>query len=118
MSMSIDSMASMLNTTNTDATTNYNANALKKSLNGVSSDTSADELMQVCKDFESYFVEQDNKQMKDTFTSYDDEDSTMSQYKDLYMAQSIETVADEMEDQIGECYTQTLYEQMKRNIGQ
>ena len=47
MSMSIDSMASMLNTTNTDATTNYNANALKKSLNGVSSDTSADELMQV-----------------------------------------------------------------------
>ena len=56
MSMSIDSMASMLNTTNTDATTNYNANALKKSLNGVSSDTSADELMQVCKDFESYFV--------------------------------------------------------------
>ena len=47
MSMSIDSMASMLNTTNTDATTNYNANALKKSLNGVSSDTSSDELMQV-----------------------------------------------------------------------
>ena len=47
MSMSIDSMASMLNTTNTDATTNYNANALKKSLNGVSSETSADELMQV-----------------------------------------------------------------------
>ena len=38
MSMSIDSMASMLNTTNTDATTNYNANALKKSLNGVSSE--------------------------------------------------------------------------------
>ena len=117
MSMSIDSMASMLNTTNTDATTNYNANALKKSLNGVSSDTSADELMQVCKDFESYFVEQVIKQMKDTFTSDDDEDSTMSQYKDLYMDQAIETVADEMVDQIGESYTQTLYEQMKRNYG-
>ena len=118
MSMSIDSMASMLNTTNTDATTNYNANALKKSLNGVSSDTSADELMQVCKDFESYFVEQVIKQMKDTFTSDDDEDSTMSQYKDLYMDQAIETVADEMVDQIGESYTQTLYEQLKCNIGQ
>ena len=118
MSMSIDSMASMLNTTNTDATTNYNANALKKSLNGVSSDTSADELIEVCKDFESYFVEQVIKQMKDTFTSDDDEDSTMSQYKDLYMDQAIETVADEMVDQIGESYTQTLYEQMKRNIGQ
>ena len=83
MSMSIDSMASMLNTTNTDATTNYNANALKKSLNGVSSDTSADELMQVCKDFESYFVE--------------------------------EKIADELIDQVGGNFTQSLYEQMKRN---
>ena len=91
---------------------------MKKSLNGVSSGTTADELMQVCKDFESYFVEQVIKQMKDTFTSDDDEDSTMSQYKDLYMDQAIETVADEMVDQIGESYTQTLYEQMKRNIGQ
>ena len=72
--MSIDSMASMLNTTNTDATTNYNANALKKSLNGVSSDTSADELMQVCKDFESYFVEErciiiNNDRLYDGFCS-------------------------------------------------
>lgn len=31
--------------------------------------------------------------MKDTFTSDDDGDSTMSQYKDLYMDQAIETVA-------------------------
>ena len=30
----------------------------------------------------------------------------------------MQTVADEMVDQIGESYTQTLYEQMKRNIGQ
>ena len=71
MSMSIDSMASMLNTTNTDATTNYNANALKKSLNGVSSDTSADELMQVCKDFESYFVEEVIKEVKKNDRLYD-----------------------------------------------
>ena len=63
MSMSIDSMASMLNTTNTDATTNYNANALKKSLNGVSSDTSADELMQVCHDCsdDCTLIERDHK---------------------------------------------------------
>ena len=73
MSMSIDSMASMLNTTNTDATTNYNANALKKSLNGVSSDTSADELMQVCKDFESYFVEEVIKEVKKNLLPDDEE---------------------------------------------
>ena len=54
--------------------------------------------------------------MKDTFTNEDDKDSTMSQYKDLYMDQAIEIVADEVVDQIGENCTQALYEQMKRNL--
>ena len=103
MSMSIDSMASMLNTTNTDATTNYNANALKKSLNGVSSDTSADELMQVCKDFESYFVEEVIKEVKKNLLPDDEE-------KD-----AVEKIADELIDQVGGNFTQSLYEQMKRN---
>ena len=69
----------------------------------------------VIKDFESYFVEQMLKQVKDTFTS-GDEDSTMSQYKDLYMDQAIEMVADEVVDQVGENLTQQLYEQMRRNL--
>ena len=69
----------------------------------------------VIKDFESYFVEQMLKQVKDTFTS-EDEDSTMSQYKDLYMDQAIEMVADEVVDQVGENLTQQLYEQMRRNL--
>ena len=93
------------------------ANKLQNTLSNADySQASEDELYDVCKQFESYFVEQVIKQMKDTFTSDDDGDSTMSQYKDLYMDQAIETVADEMVDQIGESYTQTLYEQMKRNI--
>ena len=108
MSMSIDSMASMLNTTNTDATTNYNANALKKSLNGVSSDTSADELMQVCKDFESYFVEE---VIKDD----EDKDASLSTMTDYTMDFAVEKVADELIDQVGGNFTQSLYEQMKRN---
>ena len=107
MSMSIDSMASMLNTTNTDATTNYNANALKKSLNGVSSDTSADELMQVCKDFESYFVEEVIKEVKKNLLPDDEE-------KDASLS-TMEKVADELIDQVGGNFTQSLYEQMKRN---
>ena len=67
------------------------------------------------KDFESYFVEQIIKEMKDTLTSEDDEDSTVSQYKDMYMDNAIELVADEIVDQVGENYTQQLYEAMKRN---
>ena len=114
MSMSIDSMASMLNTTNTDATTNYNANALKKSLNGVSSDTSADELMQVCKD--SYFVEEVIKEVKKNLLPDDEEkDASLSTMTDYTMDFAVEKVADELIDQVGGNFTQSLYEQMKRN---
>ena len=116
MSMSIDSMASMLNTTNTDATTNYNANALKKSLNGVSSDTSSDELMQVCKDFESYFVEEVIKEVKKNLLQDDeDKDASLSTMTDYTMDFAVEKVADELIDQVGGNFTQSLYEQMKRN---
>ena len=114
MSMSIDSMASMLNTTNTDATTNYNANALKKSLNGVSSDTSADELMQVCKDFESYFVEEVIKEVKKNLLPDDEEkDASLSTMTDYTMDFAVEKVAAELIDQVGGNFTQSLYEQMK-----
>lgn len=116
MSMSIDSMASMLNTTNTDATTNYNANALKKSLNGVSSDTSADELMQVCKDFESYFVEEVIKEVKKNLLPDDEEkDASLSTMTDYTMDFAVEKIADELIDQVGGNFTQSLYGQMKRN---
>ena len=98
----------------TDATS-ATGNALQSSLKNISSNSSEEELKGVIKDFESYFVEQMIKEVKDTFTS-EDEDSTMSQYKDMYMDQAIELVADEVVDQVGENYTQQLYEQMKRNL--
>ena len=114
--MDISSISTNYTVANADKSTEQ-GNSIQSSKN-ISSDSSEEQLKGVIKDFESYFVGQVIKQMKDTFTSDDDEDSTMSQYKDLYMDQAIETVADEMVDQIGESYTQTLYEQMKRNIGQ
>ncbi len=116
MSMSIDNMASLLNTTNTDATSNYNANALKKSLNSVSSDTTEDELMQVCKDFESYFVEEVIKEIKENMLPDDDDkDASLSTMTDYSMDFAVEKIADEVVDQVGTNFTQSLYEQMKRN---
>lgn len=91
------------------------ANSLTDSVNKLSSESTEEELKGVLKDFESYFVEQVLKQMKETFTDDEDEDATMSQYKNLYMDKAIEMVADEMVDQVGENVTQQLYEQMKRN---
>ena len=92
-----------------------NANSLTDSVNKLSSESTEEELKGVLKDFESYFVEEVLKQTKETFTDDEDEDATMSQYKDLYMDKAIEMVADEMVDQVGENVTQQLHEQMKRN---
>ena len=51
--ISMDSISSLIDTSKNTAAANQ-ANSLQNSLNSISSDTSEDELMQVCKDFESY----------------------------------------------------------------
>ena len=93
------------------------AGSITSAASRLSSESSEEELKGVLKDFESYFVEQMLKEVKDSLTMSDDEDSdsTMSQYKDLYMDQAIELVAVEVVDSLGGNVTQQLYEQMKRN---
>ena len=66
---------SSISTNYTVANANKSAeqsNSLQSSLKNISSDSSEEQLKGVIKDFESYFVEQVIKQMKDTFTSDDD----------------------------------------------
>lgn len=114
MSISIDSITSMLDTTKTNATSN--ASSLQSSLKGVSSESTDEELMQVCKDFESYFVEEILKEVKENLALDDEEeDSTISTLTDYHMDSVIELMADELVDEVGESFTQQLYEQMKRN---
>lgn len=93
------------------------ANSITSAAGRLSSQSTEEELKGVLKDFESYFVEQVLKEMKDSFTLKDDEDSdsTMSQYKDMFLDKTIEMMADEIVDSMGENVTQQLYEQMKRN---
>ena len=71
--------------------------------------------MGVLKDFESFFIEQILKEMKETFTNEDKESSVASQYTDTFMDYAIEDVADLLVDEIGGNMTQQLFEQMKRN---
>ena len=113
--ISMDSISSLIDTSKNTAAANQ-ASSLQSSLNSISSDSSEDELMQVCKDFESYFVEEVLKEIKESLTSEDDEeDSSTSTLKDYYMDNVIELVADQVVDEDGTNFTQQLYEQMKRN---
>lgn len=117
--MDISGVTSMLYQNNTtNAATNASqskAEGLTNSVNGLSSNSTDEELMGVLKDFESYFVEQIIKKMKETFTDEDEESSTASQYTDTFMDYAIEEVADKLVDEIGGNMTQQLFEQMKRN---
>lgn len=80
------------------------------------SNASDEELMDVCKQFESYFVEQVLKQAMNTFTEGDITESgslsTLTNYfKDNLMTEYAEKITDQQD--LG--LAKTLYEQMKRN---
>lgn len=119
MSMDVSGITSMLGQSGaTNATNNASTaktDSLKNSVHGLSSNSSDEELMEVLKDFESYFVEQMIKQMKETFTDDDKESSVASQYTDTFMDYAIEDIADILLEEVGGNMTQQLFEQMKRN---
>ena len=98
---------------------NQTASKLQDKLN--SSDYSKatdDELMDACKQFESYFLEQVFKEMEKSVDALKDKDSTdvptnnlVSYYKD----QTIAGIASESTEKQGTGLAQMLYENMKRN---
>lgn len=119
MSMDISGITSMLGQSGASNATNKantaKTDSLKNSVHGLSSNSSDEELMEVLKDFESYFMEQMIKQMKETFTDDDEESSVASQYTDTFMDYAIEDIADILLEEVGGNMTQQLFEQMKRN---
>lgn len=96
---------------------------LEKTLgSGDLSNASDDELMQVCKDFESYFIEQMFKSMEKMIPKDEDEDenSSMSSMTDYYKEEMMSKYAEyasESDGGKGLGIAQTLYEQMKRTYG-
>lgn len=116
MSISLD--ASMLNMTNT--ANNLNADKVQSTISSVNKGSTEDELMEVCKDFSSYFIEEVLKEVKENMTLEDedeDEDASLSTLTDFHMDSVIEDISDTMLDQAGNSFVQQLYEQMKRNYG-
>ena len=77
-----------------------------------------EELMDVCKQFESYFLEQIFKEMEKTTDLFGEEDSgSSSQLVDYFKDSAIETLAGESTEKNSLGLAQMLYEQMKRNYG-
>ena len=115
MSISMDNISTLLNTTASQASNS--SNGLEKTLNSDLSGATDDELMDVCKEFEAYFLEQVYKEMKKTIPENEDQDASMSQMTDYFEDEMIQKLASQSVEQSGgsNSLAQQLYEQMKRN---
>lgn len=81
------------------------------------SKASEDELMDVCKDFEAYFLEQCFKEMMKTVGNEDDASmSSTNTLLDYYKDNFVKEIAAESTEKEGLGLAQMLYEQMKRNF--
>lgn len=74
-----------------------------------------DELMDACKQFESYFLEQMFKEMMKTIPESEDTSSSNSQLMDYYKDEMVQQIASDSTEQNSLGLAQMLYEQMKRN---
>lgn len=98
---------------------NASQTAMENTLSSVGDKATSAELMEACKEFEAYFIEQIYKGMEKTIMKAEDEESsTAGQYKDFFgdmQIQEYAKIATEQGDGIG--LAKQLYEQMKRNYG-
>ena len=113
MGISIDNAMNLYNTYQTKDTT---ADKLSDTLSKDLSTATDDELMGVCKEFESYFLEQVFKSMQKMVPEHEYESASsktmMEYYQDEMMANYAKNAANDGE---GLGLAKMLYEQMKRN---
>lgn len=107
----------------TDYVKNQNSTAAKLGSNIESTDYSTqseEELLDACKEFEAYFLEQVFKEMEKTVDVFKDENS-VSNYSnsmvDYFKGETIQSLASESTENQGLGLAQSLFEQMKRNYG-
>ena len=92
------------------------ASRLEGHLKNDYSNAKDEELMDVCKEFESYFLEKVFQEMQKT-VSFNGDDSTGNSMVDFFKDQTIQQIASDSTEQNSLGLAQMLYEQMRRNYG-
>lgn len=87
---------------------------LEEGLKGDLSKADDEKLMDACKQFEAYFLEQVFKEMQKT-VKIDQSDSTQNSMLDFFKDQTIQKIAADSTEHQSLGLAQMLYEQMKRN---
>lgn len=115
--MDVSNIASMYSDVYANAA-NQSASKLQDKLqNTAKNATTDDELMDACKQFESYFIEQMYKAMVKTIPQNEEMSNSTSTLMDYYKDQMVQSIADQTTEQSGFGLAQMLYEQMRRNYG-
>ena len=97
----------------------------KNTIDGIGKDSTDEEMMDACRQFESYLLEQVFKEMQKT-VSFDDEDDgdsglslmgNSNVLQDYFMEQAVADIAETSTKKEGLGIAQMLYESMKRSEG-
>ena len=117
MSISVDnyagSLADLYKTTNTGGASKLEESLANKDFKGASDE----EIMEVCKEFEAYFIEQLFKGMEVMIPKNEDKKSSASKTVDYFKDTMIQEIAKDTADTQGLGIAQMLFESMKRDYG-
>lgn len=113
--MDISSLGSTYNDYSSQMEENLKSDKLKESFGADYSNASDKELMEACKQFESYFLEQVFKEMYKTIPKDEEMSGSSSTMLDYVQDSMIQETAKTSTDQSSLGLAQVLYEQMKRN---
>ncbi len=112
----MDILTDSIQSTYNLASSNASTSAITSSLDKDYSNSSDEELLDACKEFEAYFIEQVLKQAEESLLMEDDEDSgSISQVKSYAQEGLITQYAQMISDSGSIGLANKLYEQMKRN---
>lgn len=96
---------------------NQSTTKLENKLNNNLNKATDDELMDACKQFEAYFVEQMFKSMMKTVPKNEEMSASTSTLTDFYKDEMMRELATDSTETNSLGLAQMLYEQMKRNYG-
>ena len=115
--MNISGLSSMYTDYLTQQADNVQTNKLTNTASKNYSTATEEELMDVCKQFESYFMEQVFKQMEKTIMKDESSFGNSSVLVDYFKDSALQELTAQSTETQGLGIAQMLYEQMKRNYG-
>ena len=121
--MDVSAISRYVNGANSQASVTSSAaqgELMKSKIGKISKDSTYEELEDAAKQFETYMLEQTMKEFKksiDEMKGESEGDDSVSQLKDVYMDQTISTIAASMVDSHAQRLTKDLADQMAHNMG-